>query len=221
MNSTLAAPQTQALLAKLYQDAQDNHAASRKDAMALPETATRDEFYTAMRGAYMCIGADFGNLLYSLARTSQAKSILEFGTSFGVSTIYLASAMRDNGGGKVITSEFLPEKVERAKKNLAEAGLIEYVEFRTGDALETLKQSIPTLDMVFLDGPKDMYLGVLKLVEGKLRSGGIVASDNTSHKGLESFLAYVRDAGNSYVSSAIVTQKNDMNSGHEISVKLN
>ena len=88
--------------------------------------------------AYMAVAPEFGSLLYTLARTSRAKTIVEFGLSFGVSTIFLASALRENGEGRVITTEFEPEKVVRAKRNLASAGLEEWVEIRVGDALETL-----------------------------------------------------------------------------------
>ncbi|UOF01517.1 O-methyltransferase [Bdellovibrio reynosensis] len=220
MSSTLASEKVQTVLANLYKDATENHEVARREAMALPATASRDEFYTAMGKAYMCIGSEFGNLLYAMARSMKAKTVVEFGTSFGVSTIYLACAMRDNGGGKVITTEFLPAKVEKAKMNLGEAGLLDYVEFRGGDALKTLKEDIPELDMVFLDGPKDMYLDVLKLLEPKIKSSGIVAADNTNHKGLENFLEHVRSFANGYVSSPIVTQKNGNNSGHEVSIKI-
>jgi predicted O-methyltransferase YrrM len=220
MKSTLASAQVQNVLAKLYKHSEDTGVEARKEAQALPEDASRDQFYTAMRKAYMAIGPDFGNLLYAFARSMNAKNIVEFGTSFGVSTIYLAAAMRDNGGGKVITSEFLPEKVEQAKKNLAEAGLIEYVEFRVGDAFETLKKDIPNLDMVFLDGPKDMYLDVLKMLEPKMRTGAILASDNTDHDGLEQFLAYIRGFENGYVSSAMLSSRNGRSSGHEISIRV-
>src|SRR5271170_1824727 len=96
------------------------------------------EYYRARRMAYMAVAPEFGSLLYTLARTSRAKTIVEFGLSFGVSTIFLASALRDNGEGRVITTEFEPEKVVRAKRNLASAGLEEWVEIRVGDALETL-----------------------------------------------------------------------------------
>ncbi|XGC79820.1 O-methyltransferase [Bdellovibrio bacteriovorus] len=218
--STLSSDKVQTILSRLYKDALDTHETARREAMALPPTATREQFYTAMGKAYMCIGSEFGNLLYAMARSMKARNIVEFGTSFGVSTIYLAAALRDNGGGKVITTEFLPGKVEKAKMNLGEAGLLEYVEFRGGDALMTLKDDVPELDMVFLDGPKDMYLDVLKLLEPKIRSSGIVAADNTNHKGLENFLAHIRAFENGYVSSPIVTQKNGNNSGHEVAIKI-
>lgn len=117
--------------------------------------------------------------------------------SFGISTIFLPSAIRDNGDGKVITTEFDPEKAERAKKNLAAAGLQKWVEFRVGNALETLKSNPPReIDLILLDGAKGLYLDVLKLLEPYLRSGGIIASDNTDHDGIDAFLEYLRTPGN-------------------------
>jgi predicted O-methyltransferase YrrM len=221
MKSSLASDQVQNVLKKLYKDSAENDAINRQEAMALPDTATQEEFYTAMRGVYMAIGMEFGNLLYSIARTNNAKTVVEFGTSFGVSTIYLAAAMKDNGGGKVITTEFHAEKVARAKANLTEAGLVEYVEFRVGDALQTLKENTPSnIDMLFLDGPKGMYMDVLKLMESKVRTNGIIAADNTNHDGLENFLAYVRSSQNGYISSPIQTRRDERSSAHEISIRL-
>jgi predicted O-methyltransferase YrrM len=221
METSVANPKVKNLLANLYKDAAENDPVNRKPAMELPDSATRDEFYSAMRGVYMAIGPEFGHLLYTMARSSKAKTIVEFGTSFGVSTIYLAAAMKDNGGGKVITTEFHSEKAERAKKNLTEAGLAEYVEFRVGDALKTLKADLPKdVDMLFLDGPKGMYMDVLKMMEPQVRSGGIIASDNTDHQGLEEFLAYLRNSDNGYISSPIHTRRGDRYPAHEVSLKV-
>ena len=64
----------------------------------------------------------------------RAKSILEFGTSYGITTIYLAKAAKENGG-KVVTTEYLPEKVKRAKLNFIESGLAEYFDVWEGDAM--------------------------------------------------------------------------------------
>jgi predicted O-methyltransferase YrrM len=164
----------------------------------------------------MAIGREFGHLLYSLARTARARTVVEFGTSFGVSTIYLAAALHDNGGGQVITTEFAPEKAHQARKNLAAAGLEEYVEFRVGDALETLAPSPETIDMLFLDGPKQLYLDVLRLVEPRLPSGATVASDNTDFEGMAAFLEYIRNPDHGYTSTAILTGGNR---AHEITVR--
>jgi tRNA A58 N-methylase Trm61 len=118
--------------------------------------------------------------------------------------IFLASAIRDNEDAKVITTEFDPEKVERAKKNIAAAGLEEWVEFRLGNALETLKSDLPhEIDLILLDGAKGLYLDVLKLLQPHLRRGGTVACENADNEGLDAFLEYLRDPGNGYTSSAL------------------
>jgi len=135
-----------------------------------------------------------------------------------ISTIFLASAVRDNGTGKLITTEFEPEKAEQAKRNLAAAGLEQWVEFRVGDALETLSDPPREIDMIFLDGAKSLYFGVLKLLERQLRSGGIIASDNTDQDGVVAFLDYIRDCRNGYTSAAILTS-GERGKAHEITVR--
>ena len=113
-----------------------------------------------------------------LARASHASTIVEFGTSFGLSTVHRAAALRDNGGGRLVTSEFEPSKVSRARAHLAEAGLAELVEFREGDALQTLAVDLPEhVDFLLLDGAKALYADVFKLVENRLRSGALVVAD--------------------------------------------
>lgn len=199
-------PQVTELLKTLYADSEARDSLARKE---LDENggrpATSRGFFHSMRDAYMAIGPEFGFLLYNLARASQAKTIVEFGTSFGVSTIYLASAIRDNGGGRVITTEYEPAKAEMARKNLTDAGLEDIVEFRVGDARQTLSTSAETVDMLFLDGAKELYIEVLNLLEHRLRPGAVIASDNTDHDGMQAFLDYIRDPGNGYTSAAILT----------------
>lgn len=219
MIASIATPKISDLLNLLHADAAANDPLVRKAVLesgALNEPGT--DFYKGMRKAYMAVPADFGHLLYNLARCTRAQTVVEFGTSFGVSTIYLASALRDNGGGRVITTEFEAEKVEVAKKNLTTAGLADLVEFRVGDALETLAKAPEAIDMIFLDGAKPLYLGVLKLLEANLRSGGVIASDNTDHDGLETFLEYIRNPKNGYTSSAILTDSRSPR-GHEVTVR--
>src|SRR6185437_14522742 len=113
------------------------------------------------------------------ARSSKARTIVEFGTSFGISTLHLAAALRDNGGGRLITSEFEPSKAQRAKANLKAGGLLDLVEIREGDALETLAQDPPeTIDLVLLDGAKSLYSEILSLIESRLRPGALIVADN-------------------------------------------
>ncbi|MFX6006774.1 class I SAM-dependent methyltransferase, partial [Acinetobacter baumannii] len=86
---------------------------------------------------------------------------------------------RDNGGGRLITSEFEPSKAARARKNLRDGGLIELVELRQGDALVTLAADLPeTIDLLLLDGAKPLYPDILALVESRLRPGALVVADN-------------------------------------------
>jgi len=225
MKSWITTRQVTDLLEALYADAEQSDPVAHKAARESRATFKNEaDFYKAMHKAYMPVGRDFGNLLYSLARSAKAKTVVEFGTSFGISTIYLACAIRDNGAGKVITSEFDPEKAARAKKNLTAAGLVECVEFRIGDALNTLSDLSCEIDLIFLDGAKGLYLDVLKLLEPHLRSGGIVASDNTDHDGMEPFLDYLRMPGSGYISSAIITggqgsQGSQGGRGHEITIR--
>lgn len=127
--------------------------------------------------APLSIAPSVGELLHVLASACRARTIIEFGASFGVSTIYLAAALRDLDGSLLITTELVPEKGQLARQNLAQAGLADLVEVRVGDALETLRDLPADVDLLFLDGANDLYLSVLHLVEPRLRNGAIVAAD--------------------------------------------
>ncbi|HTJ64105.1 MAG TPA: O-methyltransferase [Alphaproteobacteria bacterium] len=155
--------------------------------------------YTSMKHAPLAVSRETGALLYMLARTMDARSVVEFGTSFGISTLHLAAALRDNGGGRIITSEFEPSKAERARANIAEAGLADLVEFREGDALETLARDLPDqIDLVLLDGAKGLYPEILALLEPRLRPGALILADNADWS--EEYLAKVRSPAQGYLS---------------------
>ncbi|QKJ85175.1 O-methyltransferase [Paramixta manurensis] len=157
------------------------------------------EFYTRMKEAPLAVSRSTGQLLYMLARYARAQNIVEFGTSFGVSATYLASALRDNGGGKLITSEFEPSKVLRARQNLAEAGLDDLVEVREGDALQTLSSQLPeTIDLLLLDGAKGLYLDLLKQLESRFRVGTLIIADDADY--CPDYVSYVRTPGHGYMS---------------------
>ncbi len=128
-------------------------------------------------GAPIAVAPEVGELLYLLVLARRARQVVEFGASLGVSTIYLAAAIRDLGEGRVITTELDPDKACRARRNLAETGLDEVVELREGDALETLAELPAEVDLLFLDGGNDLYLPVLDLVDRRLAPGGLVAAD--------------------------------------------
>src|SRR5580698_10436831 len=155
------------------------------------------ELYGRMKNLPLAVSRETGLLLYMLARSSAARTIVEFGTSFGISTLHLAAALRDNGGGRLITSEFEPSKVARARKNLTAGGLIDLVEIREGDALKTLSVNLPeSIDLLLLDGAKALYPEILSLVERRLRPGGLVVADNVDES--PEYLARVRSAGTGY-----------------------
>ena len=159
----------------------------------------------AMREFYIPVSREQGELLYLTARAIAARRVVEFGTSFGISTVYLAAAVRDNGGGEVIGSEIEPAKQRRALANLAEAGLSEIAQVRLGDALETLRDLPEPVDLVLLDGWKDLYLPVLELVTPRLRPGAVVLADNifTFRTGLRPYVEHVQSGEHGFVSTTL------------------
>ncbi len=157
------------------------------------------DLYGRLKDLWLPVSRDTGVLLYMLARSSNARAIVEFGTSFGISTVYLAAALRDNGGGRLITSEFEPAKVARARQHLTEGGLIDLVEIREGDALQTLGTDLPgTIDLLLLDGAKALYGDILGLVESRLAPGALIIADNADDS--PDYLAHVRAPANGYLS---------------------
>lgn len=157
------------------------------------------EFYARMKDVPLAVSRETGDLLYMLARSSRATSIVEFGTSFGLSTICLAAALRDNGGGWLITTEFEPSKIARAETNLVDAGLADLVEFREGDAMDTLSRDLPdSVDLLLLDGAKALYPDILDLVAPRLRPGALIVADNADF--CPPYLEIVRARGSGYLS---------------------
>ena len=158
------------------------------------------DLYGRLKNVPLPVSRETGTLLYMLARSCGARTIVEFGTSFGISTLHLAAALRDNGGGRLITSEFEPSKVARARDNLTAGGLIDLVEIREGDALQTLSVDLPeTIDLLLLDGAKALYPEILSLVESRLRPGAFIVADNADHS--PDYLARVRSPANGYLST--------------------
>jgi predicted O-methyltransferase YrrM len=168
------------------------------------------------KDVYIPVSREQGAFMYLAARAIGARNMVEFGTSFGISTIYLAAAARESGG-RVIGSELEPGKHRAASAHLAEAGLADWAEVRLGDARETLRSLPEPIDLVLLDGWKDLYLPILKLLEPRLRSGSIVLADNVStfRRALAPYVAYVRSGASGFRSVLL-----PFRSGFEFSVKL-
>jgi predicted O-methyltransferase YrrM len=159
----------------------------------ISETALAPE----LREAWICVPREVGDLLATLVHATRARTVVEFGTSFGVSTVFLAAALRDTGGGTVITTELEPTKAAVAAGNLARAGLDDLVDLRAGDALETLADLPGPVDVLLLDGWSELYLPVLRVVEPRLRPGALVIADDTDMlpEALGDYLAHVRGDG--------------------------
>lgn len=129
--------------------------------------------------------------------------------SFGVSALHLASAVRDNGSGRVVTTELSADKIAAAKRTFAETGLDDLVTILEGDALSTLAALDGPVDLVLLDGWKELYLLVLKLLEPHLPPGALVVADNTEIHDAKPYLDYVRNAENGYVSVSFAARESD------------
>ncbi len=169
--------------------------------------------YHDRAGNFLAVSPAYGRFLYAIARGCKATRIVEFGTSMGVSTIYLAAALRDNGGGHLIGTELEPAKVARARANLDAAGLADLVDIREGDALETLRNVGGEVELLLIDGAFALYLPVLRVVEPRLKAGAIVLGENAFEPG---YLDYVRDPGNGYVSQPLPI---DEGRGNEFTVR--
>jgi predicted O-methyltransferase YrrM len=167
--------------------------------------------------AFLALGREQAAYCYAQARAVGARRIVEFGTSFGVSTIWLAAAVRDNGGGTVIGTEMVPSKAERARAHVREAGLADHVDIRTGDALETLRDLDGPVDLMLNDGFPDAALDVLRLVTPRLRPGAVVITDNVGvmRGDYADYVAWLRDPAHGFVSVRLPYK-----GGTEVSVRV-
>ncbi|MEJ0086562.1 MAG: class I SAM-dependent methyltransferase [Pseudomonadota bacterium] len=165
----------------------------------------------------LSVGRDVGMLLYLLSTGAQARRILELGTSYGYSTVWLAAAARATGG-KVLSLELRDFKIEHARQALTRAGLSTRVEFHAGDCLDTLKSLAGPFDFVLLDVWKDLYLPCYELVHPKLAPGGVIIADNmllpaAVRPQAEAYRARVRQSGD--MDSVLL----DIGNGIEVSRK--
>ena len=162
------------------------------------------------------IHPDQGDLIYLLCRGMKARRVVDFATSVGMSALYFAAAMRDNGGGLVIGAELVPAKVEIARRNLSDAGLAEYADIRVGKARATLRDLGGPIDFALIDGwpmPEGPSLArqVVEIVAPQLRVGGYLLNDNAE----PDFLDYIRDPKNGFISITLPIKR-----GTELALKL-
>jgi predicted O-methyltransferase YrrM len=171
--------------------------------------ASAQEQADALSDFYLPVTPEAGRLLYALVRSSRPATVVEFGMSLGISALHLAAAVRDNGSGRVVTTELSAAKVTKAKKTFAETGLDDLIIVLEGDALKTLTSVDGPVGFVLLDGWKELYLPVAKLLEPKLAPGALIVADNTSMDDTKPYLDHVRDPGNGYVSVNFPVREGD------------
>jgi predicted O-methyltransferase YrrM len=134
----------------------------------------------------VALEADKAEFCYGLCRAIGARRIVEVGTSFGVSTLYLAAAVRDNcrdgGVGVVIGTEHEAAKAAAARATFAEAGMAAWIELREGDLRETLKDLTGPIDFALFDIWTPMAHPALALIAPHLRPGAVLCADNTAQR---------------------------------------
>ncbi|OBI37555.1 O-methyltransferase [Mycobacterium colombiense] len=199
MLSTLDRAPLNNVLADLRGKARAQRAAGRPGGLHLTATASPQQRADAASDAYMAISPTSGLLLYSMVRAVRPATVIEFGMSYGISTLHLAAAARDNGSGHIFTTELSAKKVAAGKQTFAAAGVDDLITILDGDALATLGAVPGEVGVVLLDGWKEMYLPVLQLIEKQLSHGALILADNAENPGTASYLDYVRDPANGYV----------------------
>lgn len=204
--SVLHDPALERRLARLHarsdaqlEEARAFHAArGKQDDPALLKEFRRDKL--------VALDRDKAEFCYQLCRAGNARRIIEIGTSYGVSTLYLAAAVRDNlraaGGGEgiVIGTEYEPAKASAARGHFVEAGLDRFIDLREGDLRETLKQLIGPVDFMLMDIWISMARPALELVAPHLRPGAIVVCDNTQQyrSDYADYFAFIDDPANGF-----------------------
>ncbi|MET0476107.1 MAG: class I SAM-dependent methyltransferase [Mycobacterium sp.] len=209
--STLTDTRVASALDRMYAESHEQMTALRNDGGRFADLhdASAQERADALSDIYMPVTPQAGRLLYSLVRATRPTTVVEFGMSLGLSGIHLASAVKDNGSGRVVTTELSVAKIETATKNFAEAGLSDVITVLEGDALETLGSIDGAVDFVLLDGWKEFYLPVLELLQPRLTPGTLIVADNTDMADTQPYLDYVREPANGYVSVNFLARDSD------------
>lgn len=220
IKSSLDSNPIKSLLDKLYSLANNNDEALQQQIESVVKNECNGilndiKLIPILNEAYMAVSPEIGRIIYSLIRLNKPNLIVEFGTSMGISAIHIASALKDNGFGRLITTELNENKINSAIQNINQADLSNLVEFRLGDALETLSD-ISNIDVLILDGWKELYLPLLKQLESKLSKNCLIIADdiNLMTEVLDEYLKYVRNPDNGYTSCTI-----DLDDGLELSFR--
>ncbi len=150
------------------------------------------------KDVYLSISKEQGEALCDLIQENHLKHIVEFGTSFGISTLYLAQAIIETGGS-IITTELLESKAQRAQENFDKAGVGDVIELRVGDAMKTLSNHQAPIDFLLLDGWKDLYLPLFEMLESNFHRDSIIYVDNADMDGSQILLRTVAAKSNYHI----------------------
>ncbi|MBU2020079.1 MAG: class I SAM-dependent methyltransferase [Bacteroidetes bacterium] len=141
--------------------------------------------------AYLSISKEQGEDLKELIVANKLRNIVEFGTSFGISTLYLAQGAAETNG-HVISTELIESKALAARENFKKAGLNDRIEVRIGDAMETLENHKESIDLLLLDGWKDLYLPLFQMLELNFHGKTQIYVDNADMSETKAFLEVIR-----------------------------
>lgn len=209
MTTTLQDPRVASTLERMYAESKNQMSLLRERRGTFDQPMTAQQRADAMSEFYIPVTPEAGRLLYSLVRATRPATVVEFGMSFGISAVHLAAAVRDNGGGRVVTTELSAPKIAAAKQTFAETGLDDVITILEGDALSTLTELDGPVDFVLLDGWKDLYLPVIELLEARLSPGVLVVADNANSADTQPYLDRVRNPDNGYVSFNFAVRDSD------------
>jgi predicted O-methyltransferase YrrM len=218
MATTLQDPRVATVLDQMYTEAKNQMSLLRERSDQFDRPMTTAERTEAMSEFYIPVTPEAGRLLYALVRATRPTTVVEFGMSFGISAIHLAAAVRDNGTGRVVTTELSATKIAAAKNTFAKTGLDDVITILEGDALTTLEGVAGPVQFVLLDGWKDLYLTVIQLLEPRLQTGALIVADNTSASDTGPYLDLVRNPDNGYTSFNFLVRESD---SMEISCRTN
>jgi predicted O-methyltransferase YrrM len=143
------------------------------------------------KDVYLSISKEQGEHLKVLIKQHNLKNMVEFGTSFGISTLFLAHGALDTDG-HIITTELIESKAKKAIENFEKAGVSNLIDVRIGDAMETLKGHQEPIDLLLLDGWKDLYLPLFRMLESNFHPQTIIYVDNADMADTQHFLRTIR-----------------------------
>lgn len=176
--------QLEATLTNLYKDAKKDRLKMAKRLAMLSFKPLQPKDF---KDVYLSISKKEGAYLKELIQRNKLKNIVEFGTSFGISTLFLAQGVHTTAG-RIITTELLASKAQKAKANFKAAGVHESIEVRIGDAMDTLKNHKEPIDLLVLDGWKNLYLPLFQMLEPNFHNNSYIYVDNAEMAETKVFL---------------------------------